>query len=112
MKVPVSVAVLDSGRELVAFARQDGATLLSAEVSQWKAFTARSLDMPTSAVGPLTQPGQPLFGLEVSSRHKIVTFAGGHPLRVDGVVVGAVGVSGGSVTEDDEIALAAVGSLA
>jgi uncharacterized protein GlcG (DUF336 family) len=112
MKVPVSVAVLDSGRELLAFARQDGATLLSAEVSQWKAFTARSLDMPTSAVGPLTQPGQPLFGLEVSSRHKIVTFAGGHPLRVDGVVVGAVGVSGGSVTEDDEIALAAVGSLA
>jgi uncharacterized protein GlcG (DUF336 family) len=111
MAVPVSVAVLDSGRELLAFGRQDGATLLSAEVSQWKAFTARSLDMSTKDVGPLTQPGAPLFGLEVSSRHRIVTFAGGHPLRVDGAVVGAVGVSGGTVEQDEEIALAAVGSL-
>jgi uncharacterized protein GlcG (DUF336 family) len=112
MQVPVSVAVLDSGRELVAFARQDGAPLLSAEVAQAKAFTARSLNMATGDVGPLTQPGAPLFGLEVSSRHRLVSFAGGRPVEVDSTVVGAVGVSGGTVEQDDEIALAALKAVA
>jgi uncharacterized protein GlcG (DUF336 family) len=111
INVPVSVAVMDSGRELLAFARQDGAPLLSTEIAQGKAFTSRSLNMPTSQVGPLTQPGGPLFGLEVSSRHLLVTFAGGQPLSTDGVVIGAIGVSGGTVEQDDEIALFALESL-
>lgn len=108
MGVPVSVAVVDYGRELVAFGRQDAAPLLSTEVAQAKAFTSRSLNMPTSAVGELTQPGAPLFGLEVVSRHRLVTFAGGQLLVSDGQVLGAIGVSGGSVEQDDEIALAAL----
>jgi uncharacterized protein GlcG (DUF336 family) len=112
MQVPVSVAVLDSGRELVAFARQDGAPLLSTEVAQAKAFTARSLNMATADVGPLTQPGAPLFGLEFSSRHRLVTFAGGRPVESGGAVVGAIGVSGGTVEQDDEIALAALKAFA
>jgi uncharacterized protein GlcG (DUF336 family) len=111
INVPVSVAVMDSGRELLAFARQDGAPLLSTEIAQGKAFTSRSLNMPTSQVGPLTQPGGPLFGLEVASRHLLVTFAGGQPLSADGVVIGAIGVSGGTVEQDDEIALFALASL-
>jgi uncharacterized protein GlcG (DUF336 family) len=111
INVPVSVAVMDSGRELLAFARQDGAPLLSTEIAQGKAFTSRSLNMPTSQVGPLTQPGGPLFGLEVASRHLLVTFAGGQPLSADGVVIGAIGVSGGTVEQDDEIALFALESL-
>jgi uncharacterized protein GlcG (DUF336 family) len=108
IQVPVSIAVLDSGRELVAFARRDGAPLLSTEVAQAKAFTARSLNMATADVGPLTQPGAPLFGLEVSSRHRLVSFAGGRPVEVDSTIVGAIGVSGGTVEQDDEIALAAL----
>ncbi|MDN5833140.1 MAG: heme-binding protein [Brevibacterium sp.] len=81
INVSVSAAVVDSGRELLAFARQDGAPLLSAEVARGKASTSRSLNMPTSQVGPLTQPGGPLYCLEVSSHHRLVSFAGGQPSR-------------------------------
>src|SRR2546426_40428 len=55
---------------------------------------------------PLAQPGQPLYGLEASNRGRVILFGGGVPLQVDGVVVGAVGVSGGSVPQDQEVALA------
>lgn len=104
---PSSVAVVDAGRELVAFARQDGALLASIEISIGKAYTARSLNMNTGDVGPLTQPGQPLYGLETTHQRRLVTFAGGRPLRSGDEVVGAVGVAGGTVDDDDAIAAAA-----
>lgn len=112
---PSSVAVVDEGRALLAFARQDGALLASIEISQAKAYTARSLNMATREVGPLTQPGQPLYGLETTHRQALVTFGGGRPLQLDGEVVGAIGVAGGTVDQDDEIAAAGaavLGSLA
>jgi uncharacterized protein GlcG (DUF336 family) len=104
---PSSIAVLDEGRELLAFARQSGALLASIEISISKAYTARSMNMNTGDIGPMTQPGQPLFGLETTHRHALVTFAGGRPLRVGDEIVGAVGVAGGTVDQDDEIAAAA-----
>jgi uncharacterized protein GlcG (DUF336 family) len=107
----VTVAVLDSGRELLAFGRQDGAPLLSAEIAQAKAFTARSLDTPTVDLGSLTQPGGPFYGLQSAHSRRLVTFAGGRPLRVGDVVVGAIGVAGGTNDQDDEIARAAQASL-
>ncbi len=109
---PSSVAVLDAGRELVAFARQDGALLASIEISIGKAYTARSLNMNTGDVGPLTQPGQPLYGLEGTHHRPLVTFAGGRPLRRGDEVVGAVGVAGGTVDDDDAIAAAAAEAVA
>lgn len=108
---PSSVAIVDAGRELVAFARQDDALLASIEISQAKAYTARSLDMATRDVAPLTQPGQPLYGLETTHQRPLVSFAGGRPLRSDGEVVGAIGVAGGTVDQDDEIAIAGVTAL-
>jgi uncharacterized protein GlcG (DUF336 family) len=108
---PSSIAIVDSGRELVAFARMDGALLASIEISQGKAYTARSMNMNTADIGPLAQPGQPLFGIETSHARPLITFGGGQPLRVDGEVVGAVGVAGGTVDQDDEVASAAVTSL-
>lgn len=110
--IRTSVAIVDEGRELLLFARQTGALLGSIEVSIAKAYTARSLDMNTGEVGPMTQPGQPLYGLEVTHHKPLVTFPGGRPIRVGDEVVGAVGVSGGTVEEDDEIAAAAVAVLA
>jgi uncharacterized protein GlcG (DUF336 family) len=107
----VSVAVLDGGRELLAFARQDGAVLLSAEASQGKAFAARSMNMATIDMGALTQPGQPLYGLETAVSRPVVTFGGGRPLTIGEAVVGAIGVAGGTVEQDNEIALAAAESL-
>jgi uncharacterized protein GlcG (DUF336 family) len=108
---PSSVAVVDGGRELVAFARQDGALLASTEISIGKAYTSCSLQMATADVGPLTQHGQPLYGLETSHQRPLVTFAGGRPIQRGGDPVGAVGVAGGTVDQDDEIAMAAVAAL-
>jgi uncharacterized protein GlcG (DUF336 family) len=109
---PSSVAIVDQGRELLAFARQDGALLASTEISMGKAYTACSMRMSTKDIGPLTQPGQPLFGLEHTHGRPLITFGGGRVLEVDGEVVGAVGVAGGTVDQDDEIAAAAAAALA
>lgn len=106
-----SIAVVDAGRELVAFARQDGALLASTEIAQNKAYTARSLNMATKDVGPLTQPGQPLFGLESTHQRPLVSFGGGRPLALDGDVLGAIGVAGGTPDQDDEIAAAGAAAL-
>ncbi len=108
---PSSVAIVDEGRELVAFARQDGALLASIEISIAKAYTACSMQMSTGDLAAMTQPGQPLAGLETSHRRPLVAFAGGQPLWVGDQVVGAVGVAGGTVEQDDEVAAAAVASL-
>src|SRR4051794_13689191 len=96
---PSSVAVVDQGRELVAFARQDGALLASTEISMGKAYTACSMHMATKDIGPLTQPGQPLFGLELTHARPLITFGGGRVLEVGGEVVGGVGVAGGTVDQ-------------
>lgn len=106
-----SIAILDEGRELLAFARQPGALLASIEISISKAYTACSMQMNTAEVAPMTQPGQPLFGLETSHQRTLVTFPGGRPLKVGDQVVGAVGVAGGAVEQDDEIAAAAAASM-
>ena len=108
---PSSVAIVDSGRELVAFARQDGALLACTEISVGKAYTAWSMKMATKDIGPLTQPGQPLYGLEHTHQRPLVTFGGGRPLEIAGDVVGGVGVAGGTVDQDDEIAAAALAAL-
>lgn len=108
---PSSIAVLDAGRELLAFARMDDALLASAEIAQAKAYTARSMNMPTADIGPLTQPGQPLFGLEHTHHRPMVSFAGGLPLQVGGEIVGAIGVAGGTVDQDAEIAAAGAAAV-
>lgn len=108
---PSSVAVVDGGRELMAFARQDGVLLASTEISAGKAYTACSMKMATKDIGPLTQPGQPLYGLELTHQRPLVSFGGGRPLEAGGEVVGGVGVSGGTVDQDDEIAAAAAAAL-
>ena len=108
---PSSIAIVDDGRNLVAFVRMDGALLASIEISQGKAYTACSMNMNTADIGPLTQPGQPLYGIETSHARSLITFGGGQPLRVNGEIVGAVGVAGGTVVQDDEVASAAVASL-
>lgn len=108
---PSSIAIVDGGRELIGFARQDEALLASTEIAAGKAYTACSMKMATKDIGPLTQPGQPLYGLEHTHQRPLVTFGGGRPLEVDGHVIGGVGVAGGTVDQDDEIAAAAAAAL-
>jgi uncharacterized protein GlcG (DUF336 family) len=109
--VPMNVAVVDEGGNLVAFARMDDAWLGSIDIAQGKAFTARAFDMPTKELAPLAQPGGPLYGIEASNAGRIIVFAGGIPLVSGDRVVGAIGVSGGSVEQDQEVAEAGVGAF-
>lgn len=106
------VAVVDPGANLVAFARMDGALLGSVDVAIKKARTSVLVQGPSGALGPLAQPGQPLYGVEVTNEG-LVTFPGGLPLiGADGAVVGAIGVSGSSVEDDLAVAEAGVAALA
>lgn len=106
----MNVAVVDAGANLKAFARQDGAWLGSIDISVKKARTARFFDMPTGDLGGLSQPGGSLFNIEVSNGG-LITFPGGIPLEVDGVVIGAIGVSGSTVEDDHAVAGAGVAAL-
>jgi uncharacterized protein GlcG (DUF336 family) len=106
----MNIAVVDVGGNLKAFARMDGAWLGSIDISIKKARTARYFDMPTGALGELSQPGGPLFNIEVSSGG-LITFPGGLPLEIGGAVVGAVGVSGSTVEDDHLVAGAAAAAL-
>jgi uncharacterized protein GlcG (DUF336 family) len=104
--VPMNIAVVDHGNNLVAFARMDGAWLGSVDIAQGKAYTARAFNMSTKELAPLCQPGQPLFGIHASNGGRLIVFAGGIPLEHDGEVVGAIGVSGGAVEQDHVVAQA------
>jgi uncharacterized protein GlcG (DUF336 family) len=106
--VPMNIAVVDEGNNLAAFARMDGAWLGSIDIAQNKAYTARAFDMETRDLAPLAQPGGPLYGIEASNDGRLIVFAGGIPLVSRGKVVGAIGVSGGSVEQDQEVAEAGV----
>jgi uncharacterized protein GlcG (DUF336 family) len=106
----MNVAVVDAGGNLKAFARQDGAWLGSIDISVKKARTSRLFDMESGSIGELSQPGGPLFNIEVSNGG-LISFPGGIPLKIDGVVVGAVGVSGSTVEDDHRVAAAGAAAL-
>ncbi len=110
--VPMNIAVVDAGNNLTAFARMDGAWLGSIDIAQGKAYSARAFDMETKTLGAAAQAGEPLFGINASNHGKIIIFAGGIPLRHGGTVVGAVGVSGGTVEQDQEVAEAGASAFA
>jgi len=99
--VPMCIAVMDDGANLVGFHRMDGALLGSVDIAQNKAYSSVSLKLDTEAIHEASQPGNSLYGIGNTNDGRIVTFGGGVPLEADdGTVVGGVGVSGGSVDED------------
>lgn len=107
----MNVAVVDVGGNLKSFTRMDGAWLGSIDIAIKKARTARLFDMPTGDLGPMVQPGQPLYHIEFSN-DGLITFPGGIPLKDgDGQVVGAVGASGSSVDNDQIVAHAGVSAF-
>ena len=107
----MDIAVVDAGANLKAFVRMDGAFLGSIDISIKKAKTARFFNMPTGKLGELAQPGKPLFNIEFSNGG-LITFPGGLPLKdKSGNINGAIGVSGSSVEDDHEVALAGAAVL-
>jgi uncharacterized protein GlcG (DUF336 family) len=109
--VPYNLAVVDAGGHLVAHARMDGAWLGSVDIAINKAWTARAFDMPTEKLSGMAQSGKPLFGIDSTNHDKVVIFGGGVPIKMDGVVIGGLGASGGTVDQDVDVAEAALTAM-
>jgi uncharacterized protein GlcG (DUF336 family) len=108
---PQNVAVVDAGGNLVSHIRMAGAWIGSVDIAINKAFTARAFDLPTADLAAESQPGGQFYGIQESNKGRVVIFAGGVPLKRDGEVVGAVGVSGGDGDQDTAVAEAAAAAL-
>ncbi len=104
IKQPMNIAVADGGGNLVAHVRMDDAWIGSIDISINKAFTARAFDIQTKDLAQFSQSGGQFFGIHASNHGKIMIFAGGVPLKRDGKVVGAIGVSGGTGEQDQTVA--------
>jgi uncharacterized protein GlcG (DUF336 family) len=105
----MNIAVVDESGVLKAFSRMDGAALLSVQVSQDKAYTAVGFGMPTHGWFDFIKNDPPLAAGAPSGIDRLVIFGGGYPIMVDGTVVGAIGVSGGHYSQDQEVAEAGLG---
>ncbi|MBV0926195.1 heme-binding protein [Halomicroarcula limicola] len=105
---PMVVTVANSEGNLVAQHRMDGAWLASVSISRNKAYTAAALETPTHELAEPSEPGNSLYGLQTTDEGRIVIFGGGYPLERDGEIVGTIGVSGGAVSQDREVAEAGV----
>ena len=107
-----NVAVVDDGGHLLAFARMDGARPASAATAQAKAVSAATFRQET---GPLPAKGEPdvllSLSIQTASGGRITALKGGVPIVIDGQVVGAVGVGGGTGEQDVEVAKAGVQAL-
>ena len=108
---PMNIAVTDEGGNLVAHVRMDNAWIGSIDIAQKKAFTSRAFDISTKDLATHSQSGGQFFGIHASNNGKIMIFAGGIPLKKDGKVVGAIGVSGGSGEQDHAVAVVGAKAL-
>jgi uncharacterized protein GlcG (DUF336 family) len=103
--------VVDAGGNLVAHVRMDGAWMGSINISINKAFTSRAFDIETKDLAKLAKPGGDFYGIQVSNHDRVMIFNGGIPLKVEGEVVGAIGVSGGTGDQDQAVAEAGAKAL-
>jgi len=111
INVPMVIAVVDVGGNLVAQERMDNALLASVSIALNKAYTAVALKMSTEQAAAVSQPGQSLYGINTTDGCRMVIFGGGIPIWQDGVLVGGIGVSGGSVDEDMSVAKAGLAAF-
>ena len=109
---PMNIAVVDDGGNLISHIRMDGAWIGSINISINKAFTSRAFDIATKDLAKHSQPGGQFFGIHTSNDGRIMIFAGGIPLKRNGRVVGAIGVSGGSGEQDQVVAEAGEAAFA
>lgn len=110
-EVAVNIAVVDAGGNLITHVRMDGAFFGSADIAINKAWTSAAFQMPSADLGALCKPGAPAYGLENSNQGRVMIVGGGKPLVWEGRLVGAIGVSGAAVEQDEAVANAGVRSL-
>ena len=111
LHIPVVISIVDAnGTESVTW-RMPDALLVSSELAPKKAWTAVAMKTATHKLADTVQPGAPLYGLESHMQGKVVTFGGGFPLWRDGKLLGGLGISGGSVEQDMDIAQSAMAAI-
>lgn len=108
MGLAEDIAIVDDGANLVAFHRMDHARIGGIDIAQNKAWTSVALQMPTSNLTITAQPGQPSFGINTTNQGRVVILGGGIPLKAGDVIIGGIGVSGGTSEQDIQVAEAAV----
>lgn len=100
----VVTAVSDASGRPVAVHCMDGAYMGSFDVALNKTYTSIAFQMSTAELGKLSQPGESLYGIQFTNEGRIVIFGGGEVLKQKGVIIGALGVSGGSAKQDTDLA--------
>jgi uncharacterized protein GlcG (DUF336 family) len=108
---PMVIAIVDDGGVLKAFSRMDGAALLSVQVAQDKAYTAVGFSMPTHGWHDFIKDDPPLADGATTGIERLVIFGGGYPITIDDHIVGAIGVSGGHYSQDQQVAEAGLAAL-
>lgn len=98
--VAMAIAVVNEAGFLIAFLRMDDSELVAIPIAQDKAYTALVNRLSTRELGEQAQPGAPLYGIQNNLGGRMVIFPGGVPVWRDGKLIGAVGVSGGTVEQD------------
>ncbi|MEU8337379.1 GlcG/HbpS family heme-binding protein [Micromonospora tulbaghiae] len=111
MGFAVTVAVCDESGVLKAYERMDGAPLVSVQLAQDKAYTAVGFGLSSDGWYDFIKDDGPLAMGAPPAIDRLVTFGGGYPVKVDDVLVGGIGVSGGHYTQDMEVAQAGLKAL-
>ncbi|MBM7609396.1 uncharacterized protein GlcG (DUF336 family) [Lysinibacillus composti] len=102
MGIPFSIAIVDRTGNLKAFAAMDGAPVLSLDIAQNKAFSAAAYNRATHEWYDRLKDDPPLLhGIVHTPR--LVIFGGGYPIKLDGELIGGIGVSGGHYTHDMQV---------
>lgn len=104
MGLSQSIAIVDEGGNLIAFHRMENAKIASIDIAVNKAWTSVALQVPTANLVNASQPGGDLFGINTTNQGKVIIFGGGIPLTINNRVVGGIGVSGATTTQDIQVA--------
>jgi uncharacterized protein GlcG (DUF336 family) len=111
IEVPMSIAIVDDGCNLLAFERMDGAKITSIDIAINKAFTAAGSRKGTHEYVDVASPGKPAFGIHVSNQGRFTIFGGGLPILINEEIVGGVGCSSGTAEQDRQVAQAGITAL-
>ncbi|MHA7263477.1 GlcG/HbpS family heme-binding protein [Arthrobacter sp. TMN-37] len=103
---PMDIAVVDAGGNLKAHLRMDGANIGSITIAINKAYTSIAFQSETGDLQEATRHDGPIFGLSDAHGGRLAVFPGGIPLVRDGSIMGAIGVSTGTIEQDQEVASA------
>lgn len=109
--IPIVFSLVDAHGNSILTYRMPNALLVSSEIAVKKAYTAVALKMATHELHNLVQPGQDLYQIETSCSDQLVSFGGGYPIFAKEKLIGGIGISGGSVEQDMQIAQAALKGL-